>query len=365
MNRMKAVIGIGVGILLIAGSAGVGRAADSELKVSGFADIIFTLADQANNPSNVSPPCTDSNGNPDNCTKDKFSATGEVDFEYTNGPVVVRMDLNIPADGTESVGLVPGAPAGDIGIEQAKFEWSIPGGDPVGLLLTGGAFNAPIGFEAQDAPDLYQTSHGQLWNLVPSNLAGAMLSGGVGPVSGNVYFANEWRANNAEENSVGGLVTIAPVEFANLAVGYLTSPKHTAAAAPTVDGDGDILDVVLTAYQGEVLPEVTGLLVGEVLHDKNNDGWATVLNVMHNTPSFAHGVTFRYDRVRCEAGSAYCSTLGAPLTINTTPISVTVAGTVNLADNLSTWLEWKRFNSDVPGTKSTDLVTLEFIATFN
>jgi hypothetical protein len=352
-QKTKAIFGLWVAGMLLTGGAGTGLAAEeSALKVSGFVDTVLTLADQSQNAKNMDPSsvCFDSNGNANNCTKDKTGVTGEVDFEYTKGPVVARMDLDIPSIGNEAQGL---SPVGDIGIEQAKFDYTVPGGEPAGLVLTGGAFNAPIGFEAQDAPDLYQTSNGQLWNMVPSNIAGFMVSGAAGPVSGSVYFGNEWRANNAEENSVGALVSVAPVEVASLSVGYLTSPKHAAG------GDGDTLDAV-AQLKGTVAPMLDGLLVFEYLHNDNNNGWAVVANAMHNTDMFPHGLTVRYDSVDCGNHSAYCGGIGA--TSDSTPHTLTVAGTVNLAENLSTWLEWKRSDPDVSGVDPTDLLTLEFIA---
>ena len=328
---------------------GSGMARAGELKVNGFADIIFTISDEASDLAG-----TDSEGNPANSTEKKTDVSGEVDFEYTEGPVTFRLDLNLPRNGLEASGAGTPGPHG-LGIEQAKFVWMMPMGEQMGLSLTGGAFNAPIGFEAQDAPDMYQTSHGQLFDLVPSNLAGLMLSGGGGPVMLDVYFVNEWRADDAEENSVGALLTLSPFKVASLAVGFLTSPDN-AGATPTTKGDGDILDVVLSGTIS-LMAEFELLLAGEYLTDEHNDAIGLVASLTHNSANYPHGLTVRYDSVDCDALSIYC---GA----KATPTSLTVAANVALSENLFALLEWRSNDPDQPLVDSTNLTTLEFVATF-
>jgi hypothetical protein len=351
MKNISYLAGVLAAGILVFGGARTGEA--QELKVSGFVDIILTLMDEASDDAG-----TDSDGDAANSSEKKFGVSGEVDFEYTAGPVVARLDLDIPSSGNEAIGVVPDD---DIGIEQAKFIWTVPGLEVANIALTAGAFNAPIGFEGQDAPDLYQITNGQLWGLVPSNLAGVMVSGGAGPVALDVYFANEWRANDAEENSIGGLLTITPVEFASVAVGYLTSPDG-AGVAPGADGDGSILDVVASLEAPlPVMPDVTGLLVGEFLQDENNTGWAAVASVTHATPSYPHTLTVRFDSVDCDDGTTYAPCGGAAAT----PTSLTVAGLLGLSENLFVNLEWNTFDPDVSGADSTDMLLLEFIATLN
>jgi hypothetical protein len=328
-----------VAVFLVAGGASFSYAGD--LEVSGFADIITVLSDEVTDDL-----CSDADGKSANCVELKTGVTAEVDLEYSEGPVTFRLDLDIPSIGNEAAGVGPAA--GDIGIEQAKFVWAIPGGDQFGLSLTGGAFNAPIGFEAQDAPDMLQTTNGQLFFLVPSNLAGFMVSGGTEPITVDLYFANEWRLNQAEENSLGALVTLTPIEMASLAVGYITSPEGA--------GDEDVIDVVAT---GTISPMdmVDLLLAGEFLTDENNTAFAVVANVTHNTPTYPHGLTVRFDSVDCDTASAYCGG-------EATPTTLTVAANVALADNLSTVLEWNTVDPDVSGVDEFDTILLEFVATF-
>ena len=364
MKTLSLVVSFLAATLMVLTGAQISLAGD--LKVSGFADIVTTIIDEGSDDDEF-----DSDGNLANSAETKTDIAAEVDFEYTEGSVTARLDLDIPSIGNEAAGL---SPVGDIGIEQAKFVWMIPGADMVGLKLTGGAFNAPIGFEAQDAPDLYQTSNGQLFGLVPSNLAGFMVSGGMGPVALDIYFANEWRFNQAEENSVGGLLTITPIEMASLAVGYITSPDQVAG----VSADENVLDIVLTGELSglSVTQNITDIKVLgalEYLMDENNSAFAVVLNVTHET-AHPHGLTLRYDSVDCDGssgtnpGSFYCGVDGLelnPLTDHT-PTSLTVAIFAAISDNLSALVEYRMDDLDDSTLvdDSLNTATLEFVATF-
>ena len=204
---------------------------------------------------------------------------------------------------------------------------------------------------------MYQTSHGQLFDLVPSNLAGLMLSGGGGPVMLDVYFVNEWRADDAEENSVGALLTLSPIEAASLAVGFINAPDSAGVAFPA-KGDGNVLDVVLSGTFSPMAKHDL-LLAGEYLKDENNNAFAIVASLTHNTASFVHGLTVRYDSVDCDLASTYC---GA----KATPTSLTVAANVELSENLFALLEYRTDDLDDASLPddSFNTVTLEFVATF-
>lgn len=347
---------------------GAHKANAGELNINGFADIIYTIGSEPTNKAGFN-----SNGNPANSADRKTSVAGEVDFEYTEGPVTVRIDLDIPGSSSTSMVdvsdlqdgsvLVPVTDTNGVGVEQARADWMIPGGEALKLTFTGGAFNAPIGFEAQDAPDLYQTTNGQLWNLVPSNLVGGMLSAEYSIISGSVYAANEWRANDSEENSLGGLITVTPISALSVSAGYLTSPTHAGAALPA-KGDGDILDIVASAshtFGGKH----SVMLVGEYLKDEFNTGYAGVLNFSCENDFLPHAVTVRYDNVDADMESNYgAGLMGAALAEDAEFESLTVALTVGLAENLDTLVEWRRDDADVPGIHNQDVLSLEFIATF-
>jgi len=353
---------------LILNSVGLARAGD--LKVSGFADVIYTVADET---GDTIPPSTALNAK-----ESKFNVTAEVDFEKEQGDVTFRMDLDFPRN-TNTSGLGTAGLTLDE-IEQAKFVYSIPGG--MGLTLTGGVFNSPIGYEAQDAPDRYTTSQGQLWQLVPSNFAGIMLSGNAGPASVDLIFANEWRTTQNEENSFGIHASLPLMgDMLGIDVSYLSS-ENTITGTTTNEGDENMVDVILSGMH-KVAPDMDLNVAIEFLTDENNDGLSISANLRHNSPNFPHSVTVRWDSVDCDVpatnpatgpGERYCSDLSglnqigavstAPAT-GATPTTLTLAASVELAENLTTRLEYKMLDSDLTGAGSdADLFTWQWLATF-
>lgn len=367
-----------VSSFLLAGSmilGGIGVAQAGDLKVSGFGDVLLTITDEnADGDPSATPPGK-------NTKESKFGADAEVDFEREQGSVVFRLDLDFPANANP-----PGGAAALDEIEQLKFVWALPVGP--GLTLTGGVFNSPIGFEAQDAPDKLQTSNGQLFNLLPSNLVGIMVSGSAGPASVDLIFGNEWRNGTNEENTFGARVS-APLmgDMLGVAVGFLSSEDDNIATAD----DEDLLDVVLSGMH-TVAPDLDLTYALEFLTDDNNEAYAIVVSLRHNSPNIPHGVTVRWDTVDCDSPAltapvtsftGYCSNLGALQTANpgvgvaagssASPNTLTVAAFAELSENLTTRLEWTAKDSDLPDASfaplkgeasDADLVTLEFIATF-
>ncbi|MBK8231232.1 MAG: outer membrane beta-barrel protein [Candidatus Eisenbacteria bacterium] len=103
----------------------------------------------------------------------------------------IRVDLEWTWDGTDWVAAV----------EQGWMEYRPE--RVSGLVLTAGRFNAPIGFELLDTPDMYQISHSLVFNYgTPANLTGLM---GAYPLGGGfdlkAYAANDWE-RNSENNAV-------------------------------------------------------------------------------------------------------------------------------------------------------------------
>lgn len=276
-----------------------------EAKVSGYADIWTNLS------------------NSDATKVLKTSANAEVDIEKKVGPVSVRVDVDLPA----------------AAIEQAKFVRAIGGN----ASFTGGIFNAPIGFESQDAPDKLQFSNGQLFDLVPSNLSGLMFSWWGGPASVDLYFANDSvgqaDAPTGFDNSIGTQVKVKAGSVADVAVGYITTERTPTGPAPK--GNGNALDLVVSTG---IIPNM--LVALEVLQDENNDGLGLTARYTHDK----HGLTFRWDSVE-----------NTPAKTEAT--STTLALTCAMDEGLTTVLEWK--STDPGGTgKKMDAITLEWVATF-
>ncbi|NOY84857.1 MAG: outer membrane beta-barrel protein [Nitrospirae bacterium] len=336
MKKSMSVFSLFAAGAMVVGGAGLSHADD--LKVSGFGSINFNLMDEASDNS-----CSDTSGTDGstNCTELQFSVPyAEVDFEKTVGSVTVRLDLDFNGTGNNI--------AGD-DVEQFRFDWTLPAGQDLGLTLTGGIFNSPIGFESQDSPDKLQVSNGQLFNMVPSNLAGLQLAGGTDMISGSLLFVNDWRdfgtgtnppgatQSLGEENTLGATFAITPMPEAGLSFGYLSSGLKP---------NEDTLNIILT---GTVMPspDLALLYALEYVSNEKQDGKGITLNAMHGK----HGLTLRYDMVDNDGAAG-------------DPTSLTVAFLCSLEENLKVKLEWRDDDPDVAGASSTDATTLQFVALF-
>ncbi len=342
MKKSMSVFSLFAAGAMVLGGAGLSHADD--LKVSGFGSINFDLTDEARDNK-----CADTNGTPGqtNCDELQFSVPFvEVDFEKTVGSVTVRLDLDFGVGGTKN------NIAGDT-VEQMKFDWVLPVGQEVGLTLTGGIFNSPVGFEAQDSPDKLQISNGQLFGMVASNLAGLQLSAGTDMISGSLLFTDDWQSDTpyatpsatpatsttvGGENTLGATLAITPMPEVGLSIGYLGSG---------IKPNEDTLDIILS---GTIMPspDLSLLYALEYVMNEKQDGKGITLHAMHGK----HGLTVRYDMVDNDgAGTA-------------DPTSLTVALLCSLEENLKVKLEWRDDDSDVAGVSSTDATTLQFVALF-
>ena len=115
----------------------------------------------------------------------------EIDLSRNLGDIgSLRADLEWVSDGEGGFTLdaEQGYVTLDLGLGREEGDYP---------TLTFGKFNAPIGFELLDAPDMYQYSHSLVFNNgLPTNLTGAMLAmdlgGGIDVV---VHLTNGWDQN--------------------------------------------------------------------------------------------------------------------------------------------------------------------------
>lgn len=194
-----------------------------DLKWNGFLDLTFMLSD-----GTVDSPATSP-------SESKFDMNGELDLNTTLGNrVTARMDFDL--------GKVDNSPManGDSGqFEQAYVNWESPNG----LRLRGGIMNNPLGWEAEDAPDLYQISHGQLyslWDNIPvfdptpapgswslmsgqngNNVVGILVSGKAGVATLTGAFLNDLSQVD-EQNSFMGVINFKPDNRLDLEIGFVT-----------------------------------------------------------------------------------------------------------------------------------------------
>jgi len=291
--------------------------------VSGFADITLTSdSDQRT-----------------------FLANAEVDVSNKlSEKVAVQVDFDL-ALGVTGAGATNGSnssaagissgPADSAVLEQAFFSYSaMPN-----VTVLGGLFNNPIGWEAEDAPGLYQISHGQIWGILDgqtalygNNVAGVGLAGSVGPATITLAALNDIGLSDLEKNSFAAVANLSPTKGADVEIGYVTQPN----------GAGNVWDVN-AAYS------IMGATVGvEVLGAENvvDLAYAGTVNYMVNN---LFGATVRFDNVSYEAAGTKDSKTYA------------LAGIVNAAKNLTVLLEFHRSDD---GTTEDDMIVAEFVAQF-
>ncbi len=158
----------------------------------------------------------------------------ELDVEYAKNNVGFRFDLN----GSPSAG---GNVTQNGLFEQGYVYYTFEGVLDEGITFTFGKFNAPIGWELLDAPDMYQFSHALVFNNgLPTNLIGASLSGKVGAVDAVIYYTNEVDKNGVTTKgirSAGTRIGITPMEGANIGISLLSTGNPGLTATRTLDVD--------------------------------------------------------------------------------------------------------------------------------
>ena len=221
--------------------------------VSGFADIIYTIADDQ--PAGSTSPST---------TEGKFTAEGEIDFSASPAEgVTVRLDVDLSINANDNTGL-----DGESGsIEQAFFAWNAT----EGVTVLGGVFNNPIGLEAEDAPDMWGTNHGVVYNILDNqtaldgdNVAGLAVAGAVGPATVTLAYINETAQTN-EENSIALVVNATPIEGLDLELGFVSQSDQATRDATTGDANGTDAHTVVGLGAGESAGDVTNFNVSYVI----------------------------------------------------------------------------------------------------
>ena len=305
-----------------------------DVNASGYIDTVLTVADEVRDDTT-----TDASGSLANDSNNKFSVDGELDFTATQGDVMARIDLDINnTHGSFDSGE----------IEQAFAKWQA--NDAVAVIT--GQLNSGIGFEAEDAPNLYQISKGQIASIIDgqtalrgNNVEGVVVNFGAGPASINVGVLDEL-GRNAEANSLLLQASGSPMDGMNLEFSFVTQEDWDAVNNPT--SGGNLMDINGTYG-------MDNWFVGLELMDAADDGDGLPDNAYglygHIDAGNGFGATLRYDTV------SY-NDIGAVSVDDTT--STTLAGTWAAADNLGFNLE---FRSDDDGTDSFSTILLEAVAT--
>ena len=193
--------------LAVLGAFAANNATASEAaSVSGFIDVVYTISDDEADGGNDS----------------VFSAEGEVNFTATPADgVTVRVDADLNMD--------PGVDEDSGRLEQAFFAW----GAADNVTILGGLFNNPIGAEAEDAPDMWGTNHGVVYNILDhqtaadgDNVAGLAGAFGLGPATLTIGFLNDIGGNADDSgdavNSIAAVVNFTPMDGLDLELGHVT-----------------------------------------------------------------------------------------------------------------------------------------------
>ncbi len=265
----------------------------------------------------------------------------EIDLEKELAAgVSLRADIEF-SEGTEFKDLEFVTTGGDttnvpyfVQVEQAYISFQLFKVKGVATpIVTFGKFNAPIGYELLDAPDMYQFSHSLVFdNALPTNLTGFSISQDLGAGLDLVaYIANGWDVNFADDSLMifGGRLGFGGIEGLGLGVSAIQN-----------DAQDMIIDL-----DGE-MTMVPNLTVGFEFNtgtkdDAGNDisGWLVMANYAFS--NFA--ITFRQDAW----GDAS---------------STTISPSKGLADGAGMLFEY-RIDDDGAGT-TTNSAALEFTFTF-
>ena len=259
---------------------------------------------------------------------------------------------------------------GDIGSLRADLEWVSDGeggftldaeqgyvtldlgmgrGEGNYPTLTFGKFNAPIGFELLDAPDMYQYSHALVFdNGLPTNLTGAMLSmdlgGGMDVV---VHLSNGWDQNvDANTNKmIGGRLGYSHEELGGIGFSAMRGDEEG------LVGNLTVYDVDLT------LTPAPGLIIGGEYNNGKTEldqvnvenSWSGYMVMAHYSLTDVMGLTGRYDYFSREISQVAARRSGAqdhPRSLDVTQQALTIAPTFALTDGLGFLMELRRDFSD-------------------
>jgi len=273
-NRaMAALLGLGMLAAPVLASADSLKDKLDNLQISGFVDVSYSG-------SNLGAPTTKGFG------LDQV----ELDIEYHEGNVGLRFDLNASPSAGGNV-------TNDGLFEQGYITYSIPGLpllDEDGVTFTFGKFNAPIGWELLDAPDMYQFSHALVFNFgLPTNLTGAMLSASAGMVDLTVYYTGGLDLNGTSSGgpkTSGGRLGVTPLEGVNVGFSFLQDRNTNGIGGPTLK----IMDIDAT------IELVENLLIGAEYNENKNLQAAGIrargmMVMAHYDFSDMFGATVRYD----------------------------------------------------------------------
>jgi hypothetical protein len=222
------------------------KTAIQNLKAGGFVDVVYTLADSTDEFKNA---------NGDSTEDKKFAVSGELDLQTELNPrTAMRMDLDLSTDDSSAI------------FEQAFVNYAFD----QNMQLKAGVFNNRLSFEKEDAPDLYQVTHSQLWDiwneqttLNGNNLAGLEFSANVGIVTLFAGLLNDLN-NEPEKISFELGAEIKPMESMNIVAGLISADAGEETYNPNGTPTGDF--AAGTIFDANITWKWNQLMVGRLLN---------------------------------------------------------------------------------------------------
>ncbi len=235
--------------------------------------------------------------------------------------------------------------------------------------LTFGKFNAPIGFELLDAPDMYQFSHALVFDMgLPTNLTGAMLSMDLGNgVDVVVHLSNGWD-QNVDVNTdkmIGGRLGYSHEELGGIGFSAMRGNEEGLVGNLTVYD----IDLTLTPSPGLIIGGEYNNGKTEMDDTDVENSWNGYMVMAHYDFNDVVGLTGRYDYFSRSISSTLASSNES---LDLSQKAFAIAPTFALADGLGFLMELRRdfsdeeifYNSDT-GDSETSQVNFAFEMTYS
>ncbi|MBN2010791.1 outer membrane beta-barrel protein [candidate division KSB1 bacterium] len=201
-----------------------------------------------------------------------------------------------------------------------------------------GKFNAPIGFEMVDAPDMFQYSHALVYNYgLPANLSGVMCSGSLtAGMNVSIYLCNGWDQNVDlnKAKTVGGRFGYSFGDFGGIGLSDVIGAENAEGKFQNVFD----IDLTLTP-----LPNITfggELNIGKTDVGDSTQAWSGFLVMGHADFSDVVGLTMRFDYFNDKQGAR----LGTGAAEQRK--AITIAPTFKLGEGMGALMEFRMDISD-------------------
>ncbi len=260
----------------------------------------------------------------------------EIDLSKNLGGIgTLRADLEWVSDGEGGFTLDAEQGYVTLDLGMGRGEGNYP-------TLTFGKFNAPIGFELLDAPDMYQYSHALVFdNGLPTNLTGAMLSMNLGNgVDVVVHLSNGWDQNvDANTNKmIGGRLGYSHEELGGIGFSAMRGDESGFTGNLTVYD----IDLTLTPSPGLIIGGEYNNGKTELDEINIENSWNGYMVMAHYSLTDVMGLTGRYDYFNTSVSVS--SQTGESLDV--AQQALTIAPTFALTDGLGFLMELRRDFSD-------------------